>query len=120
MLPLPRTHAPMEALLVDELPVGNEWRYEPKWDGFRCLAFRDGKRVDLMSKAEKPLAWSAARSSEWKSLAPKLVVEVKYDHFSGGRFPTGHRSSAGGQTRGRHSARSSRWSGRTVGDEVLY
>ena len=119
-LPLPRTHAPMEALLVDELPVGNEWRYEPKWDGFRCLAFRDGKRVDLMSKAEKPLAWSAARSSEWESLAPKLVVEVKYDHFSGGRFPTGHRSSAGGQTRGRHSARSSRWSGRTVGDEVLY
>ena len=55
-LPLPRNYAPMEALLVDELPEGPEWRYEPKWDGFRCLAFRDADRVDLMSKAGKPLA----------------------------------------------------------------
>ena len=55
-LPLPRSYAPMEALLVDELPTGDEWQYEPKWDGFRCLAFRDGERVDLMSKAGKPLA----------------------------------------------------------------
>ena len=54
-LPLPRKYAPMEALLVDELPVGREWQYEPKWDGFRCLAFRDGAKVDVMSKAGKPL-----------------------------------------------------------------
>ena len=54
-LPLARTYAPMEALLVDELPVGAEWQYEPKWDGFRCLAFRDGAKVDVMSKAGKPL-----------------------------------------------------------------
>lgn len=46
----------MEARLVDDLPTGDEWQYEPKWDGFRCLAFRDGARVDLMSKAGKPLA----------------------------------------------------------------
>jgi ATP-dependent DNA ligase len=46
----------MEALLVDELPVGPGWQYEPKWDGFRCLAFKDGDRVDVMSKAGKPLA----------------------------------------------------------------
>ena len=39
-LPLARSYAPMEALLVAELPVGAEWQYEPKWDGFRCLAFR--------------------------------------------------------------------------------
>jgi len=45
----------MEAQLVDELPTGSEWQYEPKWDGFRCLVFRDGKRIDLMSKAGKPL-----------------------------------------------------------------
>src|SRR5687768_18199887 len=45
----------MEARLVDELPTGPEWQYEPKWDGFRCLAFRDGDRVDLVSKAGKPL-----------------------------------------------------------------
>ena len=54
-LPLARSYAPMEALLVDELPVGDEWQYEPKWDGFRCLAFRDGAKVDVMSKAGKPL-----------------------------------------------------------------
>jgi ATP-dependent DNA ligase len=55
-LPLPRTYAPMEAQLVDELPTGGEWQYEPKWDGFRCLAFRDGGKVDVMSKAGKPLS----------------------------------------------------------------
>ena len=55
-LPLSRTYAPMEAQLVDELPVGRAWQYEPKWDGFRCLAFRDGSRIDLRSKAGKPLA----------------------------------------------------------------
>jgi ATP-dependent DNA ligase len=54
-LPLPRSYAPMEALLVDELPTGSDWQYEPKWDGFRCLAFRDGSKVDVMSKAGKPL-----------------------------------------------------------------
>jgi ATP-dependent DNA ligase len=46
---------PMEAKLVDELPVGPEWWYEPKWDGFRCLATREGTDIDLMSKAGKPL-----------------------------------------------------------------
>ena len=46
---------PMEAKLVDELPVGPEWWYEPKWDGFRCLATRDGTDIELMSKAGKPL-----------------------------------------------------------------
>ena len=46
---------PMEAKLVDALPVGPEWWYEPKWDGFRCLATRDGTDIELMSKAGKPL-----------------------------------------------------------------
>jgi ATP-dependent DNA ligase len=55
-LPLPRTYEPMEARLVPELPTGSDWQFEPKWDGFRCLAFRDGAKVDLMSKAGKPLA----------------------------------------------------------------
>ena len=54
-LPIKRGYPPMEAKLVDELPTGDEWQYEPKWDGFRCLAFRDGDKVDLMSKAGKPL-----------------------------------------------------------------
>jgi ATP-dependent DNA ligase len=45
----------MEAKLVDDLPIGADWQYEPKWDGFRCIVFRDGDKVDLMSKAGKPL-----------------------------------------------------------------
>jgi ATP-dependent DNA ligase len=48
--------APMEALSVDEIPAGAEWQYEPKWDGFRCVAIRDGDRVELQSKAGQPLA----------------------------------------------------------------
>ena len=55
-LGLARSYPPMEAKLVGELPLGDAWIYEPKWDGFRCIAFRDGDRVDLMSKAGKPLA----------------------------------------------------------------
>jgi ATP-dependent DNA ligase len=54
-LPLSRSYRPMEAMQESELPVGSEWHYEPKWDGFRCLAFRDGERVDLESKSQKPL-----------------------------------------------------------------
>ena len=46
---------PMEALSVSEIPVGPEWQYEPKWDGFRCLVFRDGKSLTLQSKSGKPL-----------------------------------------------------------------
>jgi ATP-dependent DNA ligase len=46
----------MEARSVDEIPVGDEWQYEPKWDGFRCIAFRDGDKVFLQSKAGQPLA----------------------------------------------------------------
>jgi ATP-dependent DNA ligase len=46
----------MEALSVERIPEGPEWQYEPKWDGFRCLAFRDGRKVELQSKSEQPLA----------------------------------------------------------------
>jgi ATP-dependent DNA ligase len=48
--------APMEALSVDAIAVGKEWQYEPKWDGFRCLAFRDGSMIELQSKSKQPLA----------------------------------------------------------------
>ncbi len=46
---------PMEAKLVDALPVEPGWQFEPKWDGFRCLAFKQGNDVMLMSKSGKPL-----------------------------------------------------------------
>jgi ATP-dependent DNA ligase len=45
----------MEARLVDALPAGPDWAYEPKWDGFRCIARRDGGDVTLTSKSGKPL-----------------------------------------------------------------
>jgi ATP-dependent DNA ligase len=54
-LPLNKKYAPMEAEPATDLPSGSEWQYEPKWDGFRCIAFRDGARVDLQSKSGKPL-----------------------------------------------------------------
>jgi ATP-dependent DNA ligase len=45
----------MEARAVDAIPEGNGWLYEPKWDGFRCLAFRDNADVKLQSKSGQPL-----------------------------------------------------------------
>lgn len=47
--------APMEALLSAKLPDGDGWQYEPKWDGFRCIARRSRGRVELCSKSGKPL-----------------------------------------------------------------
>jgi ATP-dependent DNA ligase len=46
----------MEARSVEEVPTGESWQYEPKWDGFRCLAFRDGDKIFLQSKNGQPLA----------------------------------------------------------------
>jgi len=54
-LDLEITVPPMEARLVDSLPAGDGWQFEPKWDGFRCLVFRDGDSVALQSKAGRPL-----------------------------------------------------------------
>jgi ATP-dependent DNA ligase len=54
-LAVPLDIEPMEAKLVEELPEG-DWQYEPKWDGFRCLAFRAGGEIDLKAKSGKPLA----------------------------------------------------------------
>jgi len=47
--------SPMLAKLARELPVGEGWCYEPKWDGFRCIVFRDGDDVELGSRNERPL-----------------------------------------------------------------
>jgi ATP-dependent DNA ligase len=66
-LPLSKKYSPMEAQPASELPAGPEWQYEPKWDGFRCLAFRDSSRVDLQSKSGKPLT----------RYFPELVAAIK-------------------------------------------
>jgi ATP-dependent DNA ligase len=46
---------PMLAKRVSELPVGNFWVFEPKWDGFRALVFRDGDEILIQSRDLKPL-----------------------------------------------------------------
>lgn len=46
---------PMEAKSVDDLPSDAGWQFEPKWDGFRCIAVKQGEKVDLWAKSGKPL-----------------------------------------------------------------
>ena len=53
--PLSLDLPPMEAAAVEGLPSGPGWQFEPKYDGFRCLAHRHGSRVHLQSKNQKPL-----------------------------------------------------------------
>src|SRR5438309_6249105 len=65
-LPIRTSFPPMEAQPASELPAGSEWHYEPKWDGFRCLAFRDQRKVELLSKSQKPLT----------RYFPELVAEL--------------------------------------------
>jgi ATP-dependent DNA ligase len=65
---------PMEAKLVDALPEDGIWQFEPKWDGFRCLVFRDGDKVELAAKSGKLLS----------RYFPEIVVDfasVKSKHF---------------------------------------
>lgn len=56
-LPLQPPIEPMLAKLARKIPAGgDEWLFEPKWDGFRCIVFRDGDRIELYSRKLKPLA----------------------------------------------------------------
>jgi ATP-dependent DNA ligase len=55
MLPVSKNTVPMESRAEEELPSGAGWQYEPKWDGFRCLAFKDGRKVDLLSRNQRAL-----------------------------------------------------------------
>ena len=60
---VPLTTKPMEAEPVDDLPRGKGWLYEPKYDGYRCLAFRVRDRVDLQSKKQ-------SRSTDFSPKSP--------------------------------------------------
>src|SRR3981081_2625479 len=74
-LPLHPPPPPMEAKSVDEIPAGPDWQYEPKWDGFRCLIFRDGSRVELQSKSGRPLTrYFPEIAAAAKALRAKRVV----------------------------------------------
>ena len=81
---VPVNFPPMEAESVEDIPEGADWQYEPKWDGFRCLAFRDGDHVELRSKAGQPLgryfpdvvaALAALRASSFV-LDGELVIPI--------------------------------------------
>jgi ATP-dependent DNA ligase len=54
-LPVNPTVLPMLAKRVSELPKGDGWIFEPKWDGFRTLVFRDGDEIFIQSRDEKSL-----------------------------------------------------------------
>jgi ATP-dependent DNA ligase len=67
--------APMEALSTDVIPIGEGWQYEPKWDGFRCIIFRDGDQIEIQSKAEKSLSrYFPEVMSATRSLRPKAFA----------------------------------------------
>ena len=54
-LPIPRDMEPMLSGPQDGIPAGDSWEYEPKWDGFRTLVFRDGDEVELVSRGARPM-----------------------------------------------------------------
>src|SRR6201999_1955443 len=73
--PLPLTTQTMEAKRVSDLPTDEGWQFEPKWDGFRCLAFRDGDEVDLRAKSGKALGRFFPEVAERvRSLSARRVV----------------------------------------------
>ena len=55
-LPIALSYPPMEAKRVDKIPAGDGWQFEPKWDGFRAIVFRDDDEIHIQSKAGQPLA----------------------------------------------------------------
>jgi ATP-dependent DNA ligase len=77
----------MEALATTEIPAGKGWLYEPKWDGFRCLAFRDGDAIALQSKAGQPLTRYFPDLVEAIRALPasRLVVDGEIVVFTDGR-----------------------------------
>ena len=64
------TTAPMEAKLVTALPEDAGWQFEPKWDGFRCLAFKQVDKVELRTKSGKSLSRYTPRQCTFEQLAP--------------------------------------------------
>jgi ATP-dependent DNA ligase len=54
-LPIELPVKPMLAAAAPTLPIGDHWRFEPKWDGFRCIVVRDGDSLELTSRNERPL-----------------------------------------------------------------
>ena len=74
-LGIPLNLAPMEAKLVTELPTEAGWQFEPKWDGFRCLAFRAGGDVEIKAKSGKSLSrFFPEVLDNLRAISPKTLV----------------------------------------------
>src|SRR5918911_850423 len=78
----------MEAKRVDKLPTGDHWQFEPKWDGFRAIAFRDGDEIELQSKAGQPLAryFPEVVEALRKQKAQNFVLDGEIPFPAGGRL----------------------------------
>jgi ATP-dependent DNA ligase len=87
-LPVKPPYPPMEAKSVSEIPSGPGWLYEPKWDGFRCLAFRSRDQVLLQSKAGQPLGrYFPELVAALRELpAPRFVLDGEIVIFSDGHL----------------------------------
>src|SRR4051794_24267357 len=80
--------APMLAKLSRQLPIASDLTYEPKWDGFRCLAFRDGDSVELWSRNDRPLSrYFPELAAAIRQLHDRrVVVDGEILVSDGGRF----------------------------------
>ena len=87
-LPITPPYPPMEAKSVERIPSGEQWLYEPKWDGFRCLAFRDGETVVLQFKAGQPLGryFPEIVDGLRQMTAQQFVIDGELVIISGGRL----------------------------------
>src|ERR1700737_4267571 len=92
-LPLHPPFPPMEALSVAEIPSGPEWQYEPKWDGFRCLVFREGDRIELQSKETSVGSRPKSSSSTAKSWC-RSSAHSRSTHYSTAFIPRKAREQA--------------------------
>jgi ATP-dependent DNA ligase len=77
--------APMEARHVDALPEGDAWQYEPKWDGFRAIVFRDGEDVTVTSRKELPFNryFPEVVDAAMTLTAPRFVLDGEIVVFTG-------------------------------------
>ena len=87
-LPIGPPYPPMEARSADRLPAAADWIYEPKWDGFRCLAFRKDDTVLLQSKAGQPLGRYFPELVEALAALPakQFVLDGEIVIFAGGQL----------------------------------
>ncbi|MBA3916782.1 MAG: ATP-dependent DNA ligase [Acidobacteriales bacterium] len=84
-LPIRPPYPPAEARSIPEIPDGEGWLYEPKWDGFRCLVFRKDEQVLLQSKAGQPLGRYFPELIEMikKMEPPKFVLDGEIVIYAG-------------------------------------